>query len=186
MNVLIELWLPILLTAVFIFIASSLIHMVFKWHNPEYKGFKNEDAVRAAIRAESPAPGMYVLPYCTDMKQMASEDMVKKYGEGPVGFVTLKANGMPNMGKSLSLWFLYSLFVAAVVAFLAAQNVGLAPDHAHIGAHLVGVITFIAYGFGSVQEGIWMGKPLSSVVKYLLDSLIYAVISAATFYWLWP
>ena len=186
MHALTELWLPILLTSVFIFIASSLIHMVFKWHNSEYKSFKNEDAVRAAIRAESPTAGMYVLPYCTDMKQMASEEMTKKYNEGPVGFVTLKANGMPNMGKCLGLWFSFSLFVAAVAAFLSAQNVGLAPERAHMGAHLVAVITFIAYGFGSIQEGIWMGKPLSSVLKYLLDSLIYAVISAATFYWLWP
>ena len=55
-----QLWLPILSTAALIFIASSLIHMVFKWHNADYKKLANEDDVRAAIRATSPAPGQYV------------------------------------------------------------------------------------------------------------------------------
>src|SRR2546430_1525410 len=91
MNALLSLWLPILLSAVTVFVISSLIHMVIKWHASDYNGFANEDAVRAAIRASNAKPGRYVVPHCPDMKDMASEAMKKKYAEGPVGHITLIA-----------------------------------------------------------------------------------------------
>src|SRR5882757_2829655 len=114
MNALLSLWLPILLSAVVVFVISSLIHMVVKWHASDYKSFANEDAVRDAIRAGNPGPGSYMLPYCGDMKDMAGETMKKKYAEGPVGHVTLMRNGQHNMGQYLGLWFLWSLVISAI------------------------------------------------------------------------
>ena len=186
MNALLALWLPILLSAVVVFVISCLVHMVFKWHNSEYHGFTNEDAVRAAIRAGNAAPGQYVLPYCKDMKEMGGEAMGKKYSEGPVGFVTLAANGPMNMGRSLGLWFLYSLFVAMVAAFLASQLFGLDHGHARAAGKLVGAVSFIAYGFGKIADSIWMGHPCSSTCKYLLDAALYGLGSGCVFCWLWP
>ena len=186
MNTLLPLWLPILLSAVVVFVISSLVHMVIKWHAPDYRGFANEDAVRDAIRAGSPTPGRYVLPYCGDMKEMCSEAMLKKYREGPVGHVTLAPNGPYNMGKSLGLWFLWSLIIAVVAAFLATQLFGLDPARARAAAKLVGAVTFIAHGFGTMQESIWMARPWSSSAKYLLDAALYAVGSGFVFFWLWP
>lgn len=185
MNEILQLWLPIVVTAVLIFIASSLIHMVFKWHNAEYLKLSNEDEVRAVIRAGSPGPGQYVVPHCGDMKDMQGEAMQKKFIEGPVAMLTLRKNGPPSMGSSLSLWFLFTLVVAAIAGCVAAQTFGIAGS-AHRGAHLVGILSFLTYAGGSIQLGIWMGKPWSSVSKDVLDALIYATISALTFMWLWP
>ena len=84
MNTITQLWMPNVATAVFIFIASSLIHMVFKWHNSDYRKLANEDDVRAALRATSPGPGQYIVPHCADMKDMAAEAMQKKFIEGPI------------------------------------------------------------------------------------------------------
>lgn len=186
MNALLSLWLPILLSAVVVFVISSLIHMVIKWHAPDYRGFSNEDAVRDAIRAGNPSPGRYVLPYCSDMKAMGGEAMMRKYREGPVGQITLAPAGPPNIGRSLRLWFLWSLLVAVVAAGVATQIFGSDPAHARAAAKLVGAISFVAYGFGTITESIWMARPWSSSVKYLLDAALYAVGSAAVFYWLWP
>jgi len=185
MHNILQLWLPILLTAVFIFIASSLIHMVFKWHNRDYGKLGNEDEVRAAIRAGNPSPGLYVFPHCMDMKEMQGETMQKKYVEGPVGFLTLRKNGVNSMGPMLGQWFLFTLLIAAVAACIAVQSLGLQADH-HMAGHMVGMITLLAYTGGSVQNGIWMGKPWGSVAKDLLDGFIYAVISAFTFMFFWP
>ena len=186
MNALLSLWLPILLSAVTVFVISSLIHMVIKWHASDYNGFTNEDAIRAAINAGNPKPGPYVVPHCPDMKDMGSEAIKKKYAEGPVGHITLMAPGAPNMGKYLGLWFLWSLVIATVAAFVAVKIYGL--DHAPVrgAAKLVGVITFIAYGFGTVTESIWMGRRWSSSAKNLLDAALYAVGSGLVFCWLWP
>ncbi|MGH8049552.1 MAG: hypothetical protein ACREPB_02720 [Arenimonas sp.] len=180
-----QLWLPILLTAVFVFIASSLIHMVFKWHNSDYKKLNNEDEVGAAIRAGNHAPGQYVLPHCMDMKEMQNEAMIRKYNEGPIGFITLRKNGVPGMGQALMLWFVFTLLIAAAAALITLTSVGL-QAHPHLAAHSVGTISLLAYCGGSIQQGIWMGRPWGSVMKDLLDGLIYASISAFTFMYFWP
>jgi hypothetical protein len=186
MNTLLSLWLPILLSAVVVFVISSLVHMVFKWHAGDYNALPNEDAVRDAIRAGNPAPGRYVLPHCADMKDMASEAMLKKYQEGPVGHLTLGPNGAPNMGKHLGLWFGWTLVIAAVAAYLTMKVLGPGHDHARGAAKLVGAVSFVAYGFGTVTESIWMLRPWSGSAKYLLDAALYAIGSALVFYWLWP
>jgi hypothetical protein len=178
--------LPILLSAVVVFVISSLVHMVFKWHAPDYRGFSNEDAVREAIRAGSPSTGLHVVPYCSDMKDMGSEAMLKKYREGPIAYITLAPSGAPGMGKSLGLWFLLTLVVAIVAAFLATQVFGLDPTRAKAAAWLVGQVSFVAYGFGTFTESIWMSRPWSSSAKYLLDAALYATGSALVFFWLWP
>ena len=132
MNILLALWLPILLAAVAVFIISSLVHMVFKWHASDYNTVSNEDAVRAAINASNAGPGRYVIPHCKDMKDMASPEMMKKYQEGPVMHFTILPKGVPNMGRYLGQWFLWSLVIAAVAAWL------------------------FAFGYYSVLGGAWM------------------------------
>lgn len=183
---LLDLWLSILLSTLAVFVISSLIHMVFKWHAFDYKGFKNEDAVRAALGADQPVQGVkYVVPYCCDMKEMATEAMKKKYADGPNAVIIFGPNGQPNMGKHLGLWFLWSLIVATVAAFLCTRFFALDASVAHRAAKLAGIVTFIAHGFGTVQESIWMYRSWRSTATYMLDALCYALGTAAVFYFLW-
>src|SRR5450631_2533886 len=185
MSYIAELWIPIVLSAVLIFVASSLIHMVFKWHNSEYWKLSNEDEVRAVVRAGSPAPGQYVIPHCADMKAMGSPEMQQKFAEGPCAFLTVRASGTPKMGSALGMWFAYVLAVCLIAAYVGNKSLGEGASFFQVG-RLVGALSFLSYAGGSVQYGIWMGKPWSSVAKDVLDAIIYAVIAGATFGWLWP
>lgn len=180
-----QLWLPILLSAVLVFAASSLIHMVLKWHNSDYQALPNEEEVRAAIRKGTPAPGQYVLPHCADMKDMEKPELQQKYKDGPVGFLMLSPSGAPNMGKALGMWFLYSIAVAFMAAYVAGHTMASGTHYLQV-FRVVGAVTFLTYAGGSVQMGIWMGKPWGSVVKDLADGLIYGLVSAGAFGWLWP
>lgn len=186
MHTLTTLWLPILLSAVVVFVISSLIHMVFKWHASDYNALPDEAAARAALGGGRLPPGRYVVPHCTDMKEMADEAMQRKYREGPVAQIVVGPNGVPGMGKYLGQWFLWCLVVAAVAGVLAGSAIGLVPGQARSGALLVTAVTFIAHGFGTVTESIWMMRPWSSSAKYLLDSALFALGSGAVFFWLWP
>lgn len=186
MNTLLALWLPILLSAVVVFVISCLVHMVLKWHASDYNGFANENDVRAAINAGKPTSGRYVIPFCKDMKEMGSADMQQKYREGPVGHIMLGATGMPSIGKFMSQWFVWVLVVSTVSAYLAARLCGLDHSHAHIAAKLVGAVTFIAHGFGTVTESIWGLRPWSSSIKYLLDAALYGLGAGLVILWLWP
>ena len=180
-----QLWIPILLSAVLVFAASSLVHMVFKWHNADYHGFSNEDEVRAAIRSGSPAPGLYVIPYCVDPQDMQKDEVQQKFRDGPIGFLTLKPASAPSMGKPLVQWFVLNLIVAAVAGYLASRTV---PGGASALAvcRVVGLTTFVTYGCGGLQGAIWMGKPWNSAAKEVLDAFIYGLVSALAFAWLWP
>jgi len=182
---LVHLWIPILLSALCVFAASSLIHMVLKWHNSDYKALSNEDEVRAAIRKGTPGPGQYVLPHCSDHKDMDKPEMQQKYKDGPVGILMLSPNGSPAMGAVLAQWFAFAVLVAFMSAYLASRTLGPGTHYLQV-FRVVGTVSFIAYGFGSLPAAIWMGKPWSSVLKDLADALIYGLLSAGIFGWLWP
>lgn len=185
MAALLHLWLPILLSAVVVFVISSLVHMVFKWHAADYNSVSNEDAIRAAINAGKPVPGRYVIPHCKDMKDMGTPEMIKKYQDGPVMHFTILPSGTPNMGKYLGLWFAWTVVVALLAAYLAARACGLDPSVAARAAQWGAAITFIAHGLGTVQESIWTGRPWASSAKYLLDAALYAAGTGMVFNFLW-
>jgi len=182
---LLQLWLPILLSAVLVFVASSLIHMVFKWHNSDYRKLPNEDEVRAAIRKGEPAPGQYVLPYFGDMKEMQSPEAQQKYAEGPVAMLYLKANGCPNMGSALLAWFLFSVVISFAVAYLTSRTVAPGAHYLQV-FRVAGTVAFLAYAGNAAQAAIWMGKPCRSAAKEILDGFIYGLVTAGAFGWLWP
>lgn len=181
----IALWLPVVVAAVAVFVASSLIHMVFKWHASDYRPLANEDEVQAVLRAGNPTPGQYVLPHCADMAAMQSEPMLSKYRAGPVGFIQVLPSGDPDMRGSLVKWFVFNLVVAALAALIAAHVLGHGVSAVEAG-HLAAILSFLTYGGGSIQSGIWMGKRWGSVAKDQLDALIYAAVTGFVFIWLWP
>ena len=178
-----QLWIPIVLSAVLVFVMSSLIHMVFKWHNSEYHGFANEDEVRRALRAS--APGQYMVPYCTDQKDIKKPEMQQKFVEGPVGMIALRKPGPPTMGPMLGQWFALNLVIAIVAGYLACKTVPVGASFLAV-ARVVSLTTFLAYAAGSVTDGIWWGRPWSAVAKELLDAFIYGLVTSAAFGWLWP
>jgi hypothetical protein len=180
-----QLWLPIVLSAVLVFVASSLVHMVFKWHNSDYLKLANEDEVRAAVGKSKPGPGQYVIPYCADMKEMRSPEMQKKFVDGPVAFMTVRASGLPNMGKHLGQWFALSLVIGILTAYLASKSLQVGDSFLRV-ARVTSIVPFLAYAGGSVSAGIWYGKPWRSVAKEVLDGFIYGAVTALAFGMLWP
>lgn len=178
-----QLWLPILLAALLVFAASSLIHMVFKWHARDFHGFGNEDEVRAALRPAS--PGQYLVPYCSDMKDMQKPEMQQKYKDGPIAFLTLRPAGAPGIGQPLVFWFLLNLAIAVLAGYLASRTVPPGASFLAV-CRVVSIVTFLAYACGGLQLAIWMGKPWRSAAKELLDAFIYGLVSAVAFAWLWP
>jgi hypothetical protein len=180
-----SLWLPIVLSAVLVFITSSLIHMVLRYHASDYTRLPNEDAVRAAIRSGNPIPAQYIIPYCPSMKEMESPEMKQKFAEGPVGVLNLRRPGAHAMGPALAQWFIYSLVVSFFIAYIAAHSLREGDRYLEV-FRFVGAIGFLAYGAGQIPAAIWMGKPWSIAWKEAFDGLVYGLVTAGTFGWLWP
>jgi hypothetical protein len=180
-----QLWLPILTSAVAVFLASSVIHMLLRWHQSDYLPLKNEDDVRAVLRAGAVGPGQHFIPYCADPKDMGKPEIVQKFKEGPVGLLVLRRPAAPSMGKPLGLWFLLNLVVAILAGYLACRVLAAGSSGVQI-FRVTSIVAFAAYAGGPLQQAIWWGKPWPSAVKELADALIYAVVTGAVFGWLWP
>ncbi len=180
-----SLWLPIVLSAVAVFIASALIHMVLKYHASDYNQIPNEDAVRAAIRAGNPAPRQYFVPWCADMKESQGEAMKQKRAEGPVAVVHMGPIGEQNMGATFGGWFFFNLIVAVLVAYVACAVLPQGTAYLKV-FQVTGTVAWLAYSAGAVPASIWMLKPWSVTWKDVLDGLIYGLVTAGIFGWLWP
>jgi hypothetical protein len=178
------LWAPIVLSAVIVFVASSIMHMLLKYHQSDYNQLPDEDKVRAALRPSNLKPGLYVFPYCTH-KEMKSPAIMEKYKEGPVGFLTILRNGPPNMPKFLIQWFVFSLLVGFFVAYLTAHTVA-AGAHYLVVFRVAGTAAFLAYGLGNLSNGIWKGQRGGATIKEVIDGLVYGLLTAGCFGWLWP
>jgi hypothetical protein len=105
----ISLWLPILLSAVIVFLVSSFIHMVLRYHRADFGKIPKEDEVMGSLRSLNIPPGDYVIPCARSSKVMKSPEYIEKTNQGPVAFMTVIKSGPQSMASGLILWFLYSI-----------------------------------------------------------------------------
>src|SRR5262252_6706663 len=121
MTALSALWLPILVSAVLVFVASSIIHMFMPWHRSDYLKLPNEDRAIGALRPLAIPPGDYVVPHCSGPEEMKSPAFKEKMEKGPVMVVTVRPSGMFGMGKFMGQWLGFCLLTALLAAFVASS-----------------------------------------------------------------
>ncbi len=185
MTPLTALWLPILLSAVVVFIASSLIHMVLGWHSSDYPALPDEARFADAVRPLGIPPGDYLVPRAHSMKDMRSPDFVAKRKAGPVVMMTVFPTGETGMGTQLFLWFLYSVVVSLFAAYITGRALG--PGHVYLEVfRFAGATAFFCYSVALWQSSIWYRRKWSTTIKVTIDGLIYALLTAGVFGWLWP
>jgi hypothetical protein len=180
-----SLWIPILVSAVLVFLVSSLIHMVLPYHRKDFGKVPAEDGVMEALRKFDIPPGEYVVPYAGNPKMLKDLSFIEKMKKGPVAFMTVLESGPPAMGASLALWFLYSVVVGIFAAYIAGRALG---PGAHYRAvfRFAGCTAFVGYALALCQNSIWYKRAWSTTLKSVFDGLVYALLTAGTFGWLWP
>jgi hypothetical protein len=178
------LWMPILLSAVFVFIVSSIIHMVLGYHANDHKQLPDEDRAMDTLRSLNIPPGHYAMPKPKSMSDYKTDAFKAKQAKGPVMFMHVFGPDI-NMGKSLVQWFLFCVVVSFFTAYVASHTVD--PDADYLTVHrVVGCVAFMGYGLGLIQDAIWKQKSWSATWKSLFDALIFGLVTGGTFGWLWP
>ena len=179
------LWLPILLSAVIVFVASSIIHMLLPIHKNDYRQLPEEDRVLDTLRAAGVTPGRtYHFPYCTH-KEMKSPAAVERFKRGPIGLLTVIPSGPPVMGKYLGQWFLYCVLIGVFVAYLTGRTLSRDTQYLDV-FRVAGTTAFLGYAVAQIQDSIWKGQSWSVTLKHVFDGLVYGLLTAGTFGWLWP
>ncbi len=182
---LVELWMPIVVAAVLVFIASSIAHMVLPLHKSDYDRLPNEDDVLATLRASDLTPGTYHFPYCTSMQDLGSEEMLAKFNQGPVGFLIVRPKGPPTMGSALLAWFLYCILIGIFAGYVAAVALPRGAEYLQV-FRFTGTVAILAYATASIPESIWKGQRWSTTCKFIGEGVVYGLLTAGTFAWLWP
>jgi hypothetical protein len=180
-----SLWLPVLVSAVAVFVASSLVHMVLPWHKNDYARVPDEEAARSAIGPLAIPPGDYMMPRPMSRAEMSSEAFKEKHRQGPNVIMTVLPNGDWSMGRNLTLWFLYLVVVSIFSAYLAGRALPATAETMQI-LRFVSATAFISYSVALWQMSIWYRRSWSTTIKANIDGLIYAFITGGIFCWLWP
>jgi hypothetical protein len=180
-----SLWLPILLSAVAVFLASWVMHIVLTYHHKDVRQLPNEDQVMNAVRGGNVAPGVYVFPYAPSAKEMGTPAMVEKYKRGPVGLLVALRSGPPEMTRSLVQWFVFSAVVSAFAAYVAGRTLLAGAEYMAV-FRIAGTVAFLGYAGAEATNSIWRGQPWGTTVRNYVDGLVYGLLTAGVFGWLWP
>lgn len=183
---LLELWLPILVAAVLVFLASSVLHTLLPYHRTDFGPVPDEDGLMQAMRDLDVPPGDRVIPYAGDPAVLKSEAYREKARKGPVVFMTVFPPGDPfAMGAQLTRWFLYAVVVGVFAAYATGRALG--PGAAYLDVfRLAGVTAFAGYSLAHAQRSIWYRQGWGTTLKNMFDGLVYGLLTAGAFGWLWP
>jgi hypothetical protein len=179
------LWLPILVSAAFVFVASSILHMVLPYHRGDYRKVPEESSAQDALRRFGIAPGDYMLPAPAGPQGARSPEFIDKLTKGPVILMTVLPNGPPNLAGRLGLWFLYCVIVGVFVAYITGR--ALPPGSSYLEVfRFAGCTAFIGYALALWQNTIWYRRAWTTTFKSTVDGLVYGMLTAGVFGWLWP
>ncbi len=182
---LMDLWMPVVVSAVAVFVASSVTHMVLTYHQHDYQQLPDESALMEAMRAAGLRPGNYFFPHATDMKAAGTPEMIARFTQGPVGMLNVTPSGPPAMGKPLGQWFVFCLVVGLVVAYLTGRSLGPGAEYLSV-FQIAGTVAFLTFSASEVTNSIWKWQRWSTTARHLFDGLIFGLITGGVFGWLWP
>lgn len=178
------LWLPILVSAVFVFVSSSILHMLLPWHKTDYRALPDEDKILSAFRGLGVTPGDYMAPRPSSREDMRSPAFVEKMKKGPVLVLTVIPGG-GSLATNLVLWFVYAIVVNFFAAYISGRALPPGTPY-HAVFRFIGATAFIGYSMALWQMSIWYRRSWLTTFKSTVDGLLYALLTAGTFGWLWP
>ena len=181
MEFLIDLWAPILVSAVLVWIASFLCHMVIPLHKGEWRQLPSEEQTLQSLQGAT--AGNYMFPWGT-MADMKNPEFVERQKNGPNGTVIIWP-GPVNMGRNLILTLLSYMLIGLFVAYIAWHALAGKPGSEYLEVfRIAGASAFLGHALGLIPHAIWYrGMRIWTV---LVEGLIYALLTAGTFAWLFP
>lgn len=180
------LWLPILVAAVLVFFASFVMNAVLTFHRSDFRPIPDEDRVMDALRPFDLQPGDYHFPYVGHASNLKSEAVQQKIAKGPLGALTVyPPNVMYNMGSQLAQWFAYTLLVGIFAAYVAGRLIPPGAEYLQV-FRTAGAVAFACYSMALMQRSIWYMQNWPMTLRQMFDGLIYALLTAGAFAWLWP
>ncbi len=184
MQMLLSLWLPILASAIVIWIASAMAWMVLPHHKNDWKKLPDEAGFIAVLKSLKIGPGQYGFPHMADRKQMKDPEFCKRWETSPKGILNVWPEKI-SMARNMVLSFFFYLLVGVFVAYLGSIALPRGTSFAKV-FQLAGTAGIMAYTMASIPAAIWFNKPVANVLSDLADGIAYGLLTGAVFGCLWP
>lgn len=178
---------PMVISAVLVFFASFIIHMVLGYHKGDLRKLPDaqEDELLAAVARLNLPAGDYGVPHPGSPERMKDPAFIAKMTKGPVVLMNVSPGAAPSMGKSLTMWFVFTLVVSFFAGYITSRAV--APGTSFLSVfRFIGTSAFMGYALGQIPESIWYRRSWPRTFVSIFDSFIYALLTAGVFGWLWP
>lgn len=179
------LWLPILVASLIVFIAAALNWMVMPHHKNDFRGLPDEAGVLAALRKNSPAPGQYMFPYAGTTREGMNDEWKAKVAQGPSGIVLIKKGKSLSMARPLVQYFIWVLVIEIFVAYVTSRTVPANGDYLDV-FQIAGTTAILGFAGAVIPNSIWFFRPWVVSIKEVIDGILYGLLSAGVFGWLWP
>ena len=179
------LWLPILVAAILVFIASSIVHMVLPHHRSDYGKVPSEDKVMDALRPFNIPPGDYLMPCPGSANAMRDPEFIAKHKRGPVAMMTVWPAGEMGMAAQFINWFVFCLVVGLFSGYLTSRALPAGAPYMDV-FRFSGTVAFVGYGLALWEVSIWYRRGWTLTLKSNIDALIYGLLTGGAFGWLWP
>ncbi len=178
-----ELWMPILTTAVVVFILSCLAWTISPHHKPEYRKLAAEPGFLDALRTLNIPAGGYFFPY-VDGAGMKTEEGKRLMNEGPWGRMRLYGK-KPGMGGSMLGSFVLYLVVSAAIAFVGTMTIPAGAGFGDV-LRVLGTVGVLSYSVAVIPQIIWFERQWSVFFTHLFDGVVFGLATGLVFAWMWP
>jgi hypothetical protein len=183
MEFLAHLWLPILISAGVVWVASAVIWMAMPHHKDDFDTLPNETEFINTIKGWGIPPGNYGFPNFRDCKRDDPE-MKKKLEEGPLGILNVWPP-QKGMGMNMMLSFLVYLIVSLLIGYLGWEALGPAKTFAKV-FQIIGTAGVLSYSFAFIPSGIWFCQKRKALMMNVLDGIVLGLLTGLIFASLWP
>ena len=181
----IALWLPLLVSAVVVYLLSSVMHMVLRHHRTDFSKLPSEATALEGFRKANVPPGDYFFPCPDNYADLNTPEMQEKFKQGPVGYATVLPSGPWTMGTSLAQWAVYCVAISAFVAYLASRTLTPGTEFMQV-FRVAGTLAFLGYSGAQPVQSIWSKRRWSTTWKHVADGLVYALATGLVFAFFWP
>ncbi len=175
------LWLPILLASVVVFAAGFLLNMVLPYHRTDFQSLDTEDDFRSSVGKMALEQGQYLFPHDRGVNK---GEYASKVASGPTGILVIMKSST-NMTRQLILHLLYVIIISIVAGYIGSAALPIGTQYLKV-FQVVGTAALLGYSGSLALQSIWYGFSWSFTAKSAVDGLIYALLTAGVFGWLWP
>jgi hypothetical protein len=186
MDFLTHLWMPIVLSAVAVWIVSAIGWMAIGHHNKDMAKMPNEKGFVDALKSLGIGPGVYGFPDWAECKKAKTPEEKAKVMQGPMGI--LRVWRPIGMGGNMVVTFVIHLVIGVFIAYLGWEALAHGPAGPNFQKvfQVLGTAGILAYCFGGMCGNIWYQESRRAMVLNFIDGVIYGLVTGAIFAYFWP